>query len=43
MRATAAGGDPEALVFTAPDVLRRVEEQGDLFAEAVSLAQALPG
>ena len=42
VRATAAGGDPEALVFTAPDVLRRVEEQGDLFAEAVSLAQALP-
>ena len=43
VRATAAGGDPEALVFTAPEVLRRVDEQGDLFAEVVSLAQALPG
>ena len=43
VRATAAGGDPGALVFTAPEVLRRVDEQGDLFAEVVSLAQALPG
>jgi bifunctional non-homologous end joining protein LigD len=43
VRATAASGDPEALVFTAADVLRRVEEQGDLFGEVVSLAQALPG
>jgi bifunctional non-homologous end joining protein LigD len=43
VRATAAGGDPEALVFTAREVLRRVDEQGDLFADVVSLAQALPG
>jgi bifunctional non-homologous end joining protein LigD len=43
VRATAAGGDPEALVFTAPEVVRRVDEQGDLFADVVSLAQALPG
>jgi hypothetical protein len=30
-------------VFTADDVLRRVDEQGDLFAPVVSLKQRLPG
>jgi bifunctional non-homologous end joining protein LigD len=33
----------EDLTFEAPDVLRRVEEQGDLFGPVVSLVQALPG
>src|SRR3954469_782122 len=41
--AAARSGDPERLVFTASDVLRRVDEQGDLFAPVVSLAQRLPG
>jgi bifunctional non-homologous end joining protein LigD len=43
VRATAERGDAELLVFTAPDVLRRVDEQGDLFAPVLSLAQRLPG
>jgi bifunctional non-homologous end joining protein LigD len=34
---------PEDLTFEAADVLRRVDEQGDLFAPVVSLVQALPG
>jgi bifunctional non-homologous end joining protein LigD len=34
---------PEDLAFEAADVLRRVEEQGDLFAPVLSLVQALPG
>jgi bifunctional non-homologous end joining protein LigD len=34
---------PEDLAFEAADVLRRVEEQGDLFAPVVSLVQSLPG
>jgi bifunctional non-homologous end joining protein LigD len=34
---------PEDLAFEAADVLRRVEDQGDLFAPVVSLVQALPG
>jgi bifunctional non-homologous end joining protein LigD len=34
---------PEDLAFEAADVLRRVEEQGDLFGPVVSLVQALPG
>ena len=36
------GGDPEALVFEADDVLQRVEEQGDLFAPVEELQQSLP-
>ncbi|HSD75747.1 MAG TPA: DNA ligase D [Solirubrobacteraceae bacterium] len=43
VRETARREDPELLAFTAHDVLRRVEERGDLFAPVVSLAQALPG
>ena len=34
--------DPAALVFEAADVLRRVEERGDLFAPVVELRQELP-
>jgi bifunctional non-homologous end joining protein LigD len=33
----------EDLTFEAADVLRRVEEQGDLFAPVLSLVQRLPG
>jgi bifunctional non-homologous end joining protein LigD len=36
------GGDPEALVFEADDVLERVEEHGDLFAPVEELQQSLP-
>ncbi|MFA9269552.1 MAG: DNA ligase D [Baekduiaceae bacterium] len=42
VRACAEGGDPELLVFTARDVVARVAEQGDLFADARSLVQSLP-
>jgi bifunctional non-homologous end joining protein LigD len=35
-------GDASGLVFEAPDVLARVEEQGDLFAPVASLKQKLP-
>lgn len=37
-----AAGEAE-LVFTAPDVLARVEAHGDLFADVLTVAQALPG
>jgi bifunctional non-homologous end joining protein LigD len=36
------GGDPDALVFEADDVLARVEEHGDLFAPVAELRQSLP-
>jgi bifunctional non-homologous end joining protein LigD len=36
------GGDPDALVFEAGDVLERVEERGDLFAPVAELEQRLP-
>jgi bifunctional non-homologous end joining protein LigD len=36
------GGDPDALVFEADDVLARVEELGDLFAPVAELRQELP-
>ncbi|MEA2177943.1 MAG: bifunctional non-ous end joining protein LigD, partial [Solirubrobacteraceae bacterium] len=42
VRACAESGDPDMLVFTARDVLERVERDGDLFAEALSLRQELP-
>ncbi|MDQ3630309.1 MAG: DNA ligase D, partial [Actinomycetota bacterium] len=42
VRACAAGGDPEHLAFTADEVLRRVAEQGDLFAPVLSTVQRLP-
>jgi bifunctional non-homologous end joining protein LigD len=34
--------DPDELVFTAPEVVERVAEHGDLFAGVVSLEQELP-
>ena len=37
-----ASGDPDDLVFEAPDVLGRVEAHGDLFAPLVELEQTLP-
>jgi bifunctional non-homologous end joining protein LigD len=39
--AVAGGGDAGALVFEAPDVLERVDQQGDLYAQDPS-AQELP-
>jgi bifunctional non-homologous end joining protein LigD len=36
------GGDPELLSFDTEDVLTRVGEHGDLFAEAVTLTQRVP-
>jgi len=35
-------GDPERLAFTAPEVLARVEERGDLFAGVLTVKQELP-
>ena len=35
-------GDPNALVFEADDVLKRVEEHGDLFEPVATLEQRLP-
>ncbi len=35
-------GDPELLTFDTAQVLRRVQEQGDLFAPALTLSQQLP-
>jgi bifunctional non-homologous end joining protein LigD len=43
VRAAVESGDPADLEYTSDNVLRRVDEQGDLFAEVLSLAQALPG
>jgi bifunctional non-homologous end joining protein LigD len=42
VRACADGADAELLVFTASDVVARVAEHGDLFADSRSLVQALP-
>jgi bifunctional non-homologous end joining protein LigD len=38
----ASGAEGEPLIFEAADVLERVEERGDLFAETVTLEQELP-
>ena len=35
-------GDPDCLSFEAGEVLARVEERGDLFAEVLGLEQELP-
>jgi bifunctional non-homologous end joining protein LigD len=35
-------GDSDALVFEAPDVLDRIEQQGDLFSPVLELRQKLP-
>ncbi|HEX9766194.1 MAG TPA: non-homologous end-joining DNA ligase [Nitriliruptorales bacterium] len=40
--ATAEAGDDDHLVFEATDVLDRVDEHGDLFAETATLEQELP-
>ena len=40
--ALAEGGDPESVQMSPAQVLTRVEERGDLFAEAATLEQALP-
>ena len=42
VRECARAGVAGRLVFEAGDVLRRVEEQGDLFADALSAVQELP-
>ena len=42
VEACVEAGDPELLVFTASDVLARVEEHGDLFAPVLELTQELP-
>jgi bifunctional non-homologous end joining protein LigD len=34
---------PEDLTFEAADVLRRIDEHGDLFAPVLTLVQRLPG
>jgi bifunctional non-homologous end joining protein LigD len=38
-----AAKEPEDLTFEAADVLRRVDEHGDLFAPVLTLVQRLPG
>jgi bifunctional non-homologous end joining protein LigD len=38
-----AARSPDDLTFEARDVLRRVDEQGDVFAPVLSLVQTLPG
>jgi bifunctional non-homologous end joining protein LigD len=35
-------GDPDALTFEAPDVVARVEELGDLYADTLTVEQELP-
>ncbi len=42
VEACVRAGDPELLVFDAGQVVRRVQEGGDLFAEALSAVQELP-
>jgi hypothetical protein len=42
VRACLDAGDPDRLTFDTADVLRRVEERGDLFAPVLSLVQELP-
>jgi bifunctional non-homologous end joining protein LigD len=43
VRGCLEAGDPELLVFDTGQVLARVQDQGDLFAEALTLTQELPG
>jgi bifunctional non-homologous end joining protein LigD len=42
VRACHESGDPETLVFTTDDVLRRVGSEGDLFGPVLSVTQKLP-
>ena len=37
-----AAGDADALTFEAPDVVARVEELGDLYADTLTVQQELP-
>jgi bifunctional non-homologous end joining protein LigD len=39
----ARSGDPDSVVFEAPDVLKRVKRHGDLFEPVLKLKQDLPG
>ncbi|MFL5899821.1 MAG: DNA ligase D [Solirubrobacterales bacterium] len=43
LEAACEAGDPDRLVFDHADVLRRVEDRGDLFAPLLSQKQELPG
>jgi bifunctional non-homologous end joining protein LigD len=43
VRACQDAGDPGLLVFDTEQVLERVQDQGDLFAEVLTLTQQLPG
>jgi bifunctional non-homologous end joining protein LigD len=43
VREALAAGDASRLVFTMDEVLTRVREQGDLFADVLTLVQSLPG
>ena len=38
----AGGGDPDSLVFEAPEMLERLQEVGDLFEPVLSVGQELP-
>jgi len=42
VEAAVAASDASSLVFTAPEVLERIDRQGDLFAPAATLEQPLP-
>jgi bifunctional non-homologous end joining protein LigD len=42
VEAAMAHAEAERLVFTSEDVLRRVEQHGDLFAPVLTLQQHLP-
>jgi bifunctional non-homologous end joining protein LigD len=42
VRVALDAGDAERLTFDIDDVLARVEDQGDLFAEVLTLVQRLP-
>ncbi len=42
VQAVVDSGDPDDLVFEAPDVLARIEAHGDLFAPVAELEQSLP-
>jgi bifunctional non-homologous end joining protein LigD len=43
LEAACNAGDPDRLVFDSADVLRRIEDRGDLFAPLLSEKQELPG
>jgi bifunctional non-homologous end joining protein LigD len=42
VEAALEAGDPEMLVFEAPEVLKRVDERGDLMAPLLTVEQVLP-